>query len=182
MAPEIDRPNTAVLVIDVQRDVVATAHDRDGVLQRMHQVICKARSEDVPVIWVQHDDEGLPRDSDGWQIVDELEPLEGEVRVYKNYRDAFESTPLQSELEANDVGTLIVMGAQTDFCVRWTLHGALDRGYATVLVADAHTTDRESPGSMPSGAALIAHTNSIWASQEHPRHSTKVVDAADLVL
>jgi len=180
MAPEIDRPNTALLVIDVQRDVVAAAHDRDGVISRMNQVIDKARAAGAPVIWVQHDDEGLARDTDGWQMVDELVPLAGDARVYKNFRDSFELTSLEDELAAKDVGTLVVVGAQTDFCVRWTLHSALDRGYGTVLVADGHTTDAESPGDMPSGAALIAHTNSIWASQEHPRHSTAVVEAAEI--
>lgn len=181
MAPEIDRPNTALLVIDVQRDVVAAAHDRHGVISRMNQVIDSARSAGAPVIWVQHDDHDLPRDTEGWQIVDELQPLDGEARIYKQFRDAFELTSLEDELAAKDVGTLVVMGAQTDYCVRWTLHGALDRGYGTVLVGDAHTTDAESSPGMPSGAALVEHTNAIWASQEHPRHSTAVVEAAKVL-
>ncbi|MCL4123656.1 UNVERIFIED_CONTAM: hypothetical protein GTU68_047127 [Idotea baltica] len=132
----------------------------------MNHVIDKARTAGTPVIWVQHDDDELPKGTDGWQIVDELQPLEGDARVYKNFRDSFELTSLEDELVDKDVGTLVVMGAQTDYCVRWTLHGALDRGYGTVLVGDAHTTDAEGYGDLPSGAALIAHTNSIWASQE----------------
>lgn len=180
MTPSIDRPNTALLVIDVQRDVVAAAHDRDGVIERMNLVIAKARAAGVLVVWVQHDDEGLPRDTDGWQIVDELQPLDGDARVYKNFRDSFEQTTLEDELAAGDIGRLVVMGAQTDFCVRWTLHGALNRGYSTVLVGDAHTTDAESPGDMPPGAELIAHTNSIWASQDHPSQSAGVTSAADI--
>ena len=43
-----------------------------------------------------------------------------------------------SELE---VGRLVVVGAQTDACIRSTLHGAFVRGHDTALVSDGHTTE-----------------------------------------
>jgi nicotinamidase-related amidase len=170
-----DRPNTALLVIDVQNDVMVAAHNRDGVIDNINQLVERARSHHTPVIWVQHDDDGLPLDSNEWRIVPELTPLASEPHVRKTVRDSFEGTTLEAELADRNVGRLVITGAQTDFCVRWTLHGAHVRGYDTVLVADGHTTDASSPAEMPNGAELIAHTNSIWASQTSPSCSCEVV-------
>ncbi len=179
---ELNRSNKAVLVIDVQNDVVATAHERDAVIANIATVVGQARSADVPVVWIQHDDHDLPADTPGWEIVPELSPTADEVVVRKNFRDSFQDTSLEAELARLDIGSLIVTGAQTDFCVRWTLHAAHQRGYDTVLVADAHTTDAESPAGMPSGAQLIEHTNSTWASQADSTCRTAVTPTADLTL
>lgn len=182
MTERVDRPNTAVLVIDVQNDVVAAAHERDAVVANIDQVVQQGRQAGLPVIWVQHNDDGLARDTPGWEIVPELEPLPEESIVHKSLRDSFEGTDLESILAANGIGRLIVTGAQTDFCVRWTLHGALTRGYDTVLVGDAHTTDAVSPGDMPDGQAIIAHTNSTWGSQAGGRCESSVTTASGLDL
>ena len=175
------RPNTALLVIDVQNDVVAAAHQRDQVVANIGHVVDQARAAGTPVVWIQHDDEGLPAETDGWQIVPELSPQADEPVIRKNFRSSFDDTALEETLADLDVGRLIVTGSQTDFCVRWTLHGALDRGYDTVLVADAHTTDAVSPADMPPGAQIIAHTNSTWASQATTRADTSVLPAAEIV-
>lgn len=179
---ELNRSNTAVLVIDVQNDVVAEAYKRDAVIANIATIVEMARSAEVPVIWVQHDDEGLSANTPGWEIVPELAPAKDEVRVQKNFRDSFQNTSLEAELQSLNIGSLIVTGAQTDFCVRWTLHSAQQRGYDTVLVADAHTTDAESPEAMPNGAQIVAHTNSIWASQADINCTNTVTRTAELFL
>lgn len=176
-----DRPNTAVLVIDVQRDVVATAHERDAVLANINAVIDKARAADVPVIWVQHNDDDLVKDSDGWQYVDELQRQESEPLVHKQFGDSFDDTDLEQLLAARHVGRLVVTGAQTDACVRSTLHGAVVRGYDTTLVSDAHTTDNPSDWGMPLDAAqVIAHTNMYWKWHSAPGRTGGVVTTAEL--
>ena len=144
-----DRPNTALLIIDVQRDVVATAHDRDGVIGNINTLLQRARETDTPVIWVQHADDDLAEGSDGWQYVDELQRDESEPLVHKHFGDSFEETDLEALLAERKVGRLVVAGAQTDACIRSTLHGALVRGYDATLVADAHTTDDPSQWGAP---------------------------------
>ena len=69
-----DRPGSALLVIDVQNDVVADAHNRDDVIANIAVLVSKARAEGAPVIWVQHSDDNLLQDTDGWQYVPELTP------------------------------------------------------------------------------------------------------------
>jgi nicotinamidase-related amidase len=175
-----DRPNTALLVVDVQNDVVANAHQRDDVIANINNLIDKARTEEVPVIWVQHSDDNMPEDSDGWQLVPELQRQESEPLVHKKYGDAFEDTTLESELAQRGVGRLVVAGAQTDACIRSTIHGAFTRGYDTILASDAHTTEDFTEYGLPPADKVIAHTNMYWTWQDAPGRSASVVKTEDV--
>lgn len=180
MSTLTDRPNTALLVIDVQNDVVADAHDRDGVVVRIAGMVERARNAGTPVVWVQHADEDLPRDSDGWQYVPELQRQEHEPLVHKEYGDSFEATDLEDVLAGLGVGHLVVAGAQTDACIRSTLHGALARGYDATLVADAHTTEDQSAWGAPPPDQVIAHTNLYWKYQTAPGRTGGTVSADEV--
>jgi nicotinamidase-related amidase len=173
-----DRPNTALLVIDVQNGVVAYAYDRDAVIANIHTLVERARAEDVPVVWVQHSDDQLPRDSESWQYVPELVRRDSEPLVHKSYGDSFEDTELEDLLAERGVGRLIVTGAQTDACIRSTLHGALVRGYDATLVGDAHTTEDLSEYGAPSPQQVIAHTNLYWQWQRAPGRRGGTVETA----
>ena len=175
-----NRPNTALLVIDVQNGVVAGAHQRDEVIGNISTLVDKARAQDVPVIWVQHSDADLLEGSEEWEYVAELQRTESEPLVHKHYGDSFEDTDLEAELAARAVGRLLVSGAQTDACIRSTLHGAFTRGYDTVLVGDAHTTEDLSEWGAPSPDKVISHTNLYWSWQDAPGRTAGVVDAADV--
>jgi len=175
-----DRPNTALLVIDVQRGIVDEAHDRDAVVANVATLVEKARAADVDVVWVQHHSDDLPRDSDQWQYVAELTRLEPEPLVHKAYADAFEDTDLEKVLATLGVGRLVVAGAQTDECIRSTLHGAVARGYDATLVSDAHTTEDLSAYGAPTPDLVIAHTNLYWSNHQAPGRSAGTVPTTDL--
>jgi nicotinamidase-related amidase len=174
------RPNTAVLVIDVQNGVVGEAYERDTVVANVGAVVDKARAADVPVVWVQHSSENLAHGSEQWEIVPELSPDEGEPHVDKRYPDSFEETTLETVLADLAVGHLLVVGAQTDECVRSTLHGALVRGYDATLVSDAHTTEDLSPWGAPPPDRVIAHTNLYWGNHQAPGRTAGTVEAKDV--
>jgi nicotinamidase-related amidase len=180
MSTLTDRPHTALLVIDVQNGVVAGSHDRDGVVANIASLVDKARAEDVPVVWVQHSSDELRVGSEAWEIVSELPRRDGEALVPKEYGDAFEDTTLESVLSGLGVGRVIVTGAQTDACVRSTLHGAFVRGYDTTLVSDAHTTEDLSAYGAPSPDLVIAHTNLYWSWQSAPGRTAGTTPAADV--
>ena len=175
-----DRPNTALVVIDVQNDVVVNAYERDRVVAAISGLVDKARAEQVPVIWVQHADDGLVADTEGWQYVPELQRNDAEPLIHKHYGDSFEDTALESELAQRGIGRLVVTGAQTDACIRATIHGAFARGYDTVLVSDAHTTDDFSEYGLPPADKVIVHTNMYWTWQGGPGRVASVVAAADV--
>jgi len=175
-----NRPKTALLVVDVQNGVVDGAHERDAVVANVGILVDKARREEVPVVWVQHSDDQLATGSEEWQIVPELTPAEAEPLVAKNYGDSFEDTALETVLSGLQVGRLVVVGAQTDACIRSTLHGALARGYDATLVSDAHTTEDQTAWGAPPPDQVIAHTNLYWSYQTAPGRTAGTVEAKDV--
>src|SRR5580704_7927075 len=175
-----DRSTTALLVIDVQNGVVADSHNRDEVIANINTLVEKARSEDVPVIWVQHSSDDLPQDSESWQYVAELQRRDSEPLVHKLYGDSFEDTTLEALLAERGVGRLVVTGAQTDACIRSTMHGGFTRGYDVTLVSDAHTTEDLSEYGAPTPDKVIAHTNLYWDWQDAPGRKGGVTPTADI--
>src|SRR5215469_7080161 len=175
-----NRPNTALLVVDVQNGVVAGAHERDAVVANVGSLIEKARQEGIPVVWVQHSDEDLAAGSDEWRIVPELTPDGAEPLVHKNYGDSFEDTTLETVLSGLGVGRLVVVGAQTDACIRSTLHGAIARGYDATLVSDAHTTEDQTTWGAPPPDQVIAHTNLYWTYQTAPGRTAGTVETKNV--
>ncbi|MBB2891687.1 cysteine hydrolase family protein [Flexivirga oryzae] len=176
-----DRPATALLVIDVQQGVVDGAYERDAVVSNVKSLVDRARKEDVPVVWVQHHDEQLQQGSPEWQLAPELSREDSEPLVEKTFGDSFEGTDLEDVLAASGVGHLVVTGAQTDMCVRSTIHGAFARGYDVTLVGDAHTTEDLSEYGAPSPDLVISHTNLYWGWQGGPGKSAATVNTVDVV-
>ncbi|UJW28341.1 isochorismatase family protein [Saccharothrix sp. AJ9571] len=175
-----NRPNTALVVIDVQNVVVAKAHERDAVVANIGELVERARAARVPVVWVQHSDEEIERGSEGWRIVPELVPGEREPVVQKHYPDSFEETELETVLGGLRAGHLVVAGASTDVCIRSTLHGAVVRGYDATLVADGHTTEDLTAYGAPPPAQVIAHTNLYWGYHAAPGRKAAAVAAKEI--
>jgi nicotinamidase-related amidase len=165
----------------MQRDVVGHAYNVDAVTANIRHLVDTARAQGVAVIWVQHSDDAMPRDSQGWRCVPALVQRDDEPLVHKTYGDAFEETDLESVLAERSVGHVVVTGAQTDQCIRSTLHGALVRGYDATLVGDAHTTEdlREWGASIGPDDA-IAYTNLYWGFTEAPGRRAVTVPTADV--
>jgi nicotinamidase-related amidase len=174
------RPNTALLVVDVQNGVMAGAHGRDAVVANIVTLVDRARAAQVPVVWVQHTSDQLAEGSEVWQYVPELPRSEDEPLVHKRYGDSFEDTELEAVLAEHGVGRLVVAGAQTDACIRSTLHGALVRGYDAVLVSDAHTTEDLSAYGAPPPDKVIDHTNLYWRFQTAPGREAGTVETAEV--
>jgi nicotinamidase-related amidase len=175
-----DRPNTALLVIDVQNGVVTGAVDRDGVVARIGTLVEQAREAGTPVVWVQHSSDDLPQGSPQWEYVPELPQLNTEPVVHKRYGDSFEDTDLESVLAGAGVGRLVVAGAQSDACIRSTIHGAFVRGYDVTLVSDAHTTEDLTQWGAPPPEQVISHTNLYWQFQGGPGRTADVATAAEV--
>jgi nicotinamidase-related amidase len=176
-----NRPNTALLVVDVQNGVVAAAHQRDAVVANIGRLVERARAAGTPVVWIRHSDAELAHGSADWQIVGELTRGDGEPLIDKHYGDSFEDTTLADVLGELGVGHLVLTGAQTDACIRSTAHGAFTRGYDVTLVGDAHTTEDLSHWGAPPPAQVIAHTNLYWGFQTAPGRRAETVETADVV-
>jgi nicotinamidase-related amidase len=176
-----NRPNSALLVVDVQNGIFEGTHERDVVVANIGSLVDRARREQVPVVWVRHsDDDELAMETEPWQIVPELAPADREPLVEKRYSDSFEATTLETALSSLGVGRLVVVGGQTDECIRSTLHGAIVRGYDATLVSDAHTTEDLTPWGAPPPDQVIAHTNLYWTNHAAPGRTAGTVETTDV--
>lgn len=178
-----DRPNTALLMIDVQNLVVDGAHRRDEVVGNIAGLVQRARDAGTPVVWVRHHVPQLPAGAPESEFVAELEELRGQAQepvVVKQYRDAFEDTDLEDVLAGLGVGRLLVAGAETDTCIRSTIHGGFVRGYDVTLVSDAHTAGDKTKYGAPPVEQVITHTNLYWGTQTAPGRTAAAVTAAEV--
>jgi nicotinamidase-related amidase len=180
MATFPNRPNPALLVVDVQHDVVKAAHARDAVIANIVRLVDRARRANIAVIWVMQTDDDLSRGSDGWKLAAPLAAADDEPVVEKAFGDAFEQTVLEDELRRAAIGHLIIAGAQTDGCIRATIHGAFVRGYDVTLVTDAHTTEDFTSYGAPSPDLVIAHTNLIWKYETAPGRTAAAIPTAEV--
>lgn len=181
---------SALLVIDVQNANTAEGYHRDEVLGNIRGLIDRAKAAGAPVIWVQHHAAGSPleRGTEGWQIVEEVRPGDGETVIEKEYLDAFVETGLREELNRLGVGHLVICGAATDACIRTTAARSQMEGYDVTLVADGHTTDVGPwPLPLPDGTKIpigaeqmIAYTNFFVEDTAYPGSTTTVVNADEV--
>lgn len=165
----------ALVVVDVQNGVVDGAWEVDRVVGNVATAVERARQAGVPVVWVQHQDEELVPDTAAWAWVDALVPVDGEPLVPKEFNSSFERTTLEAELEALGVSHLALAGAATNWCVRATAYGALERGYDVTLVADAHTTGGDD------AAAVVEDLNTVlsWVSYADVTSATATAEQLD---
>jgi nicotinamidase-related amidase len=176
-----ERGKSALIVIDVQVNVVKDAYKRDEKVANMASAVAKARAASIPVIWVRHSAEDLPLHSDGWQIVPELVPSAGEEIIEKTFRNTFLETNFEEVLSTKKISHLYICGAETNNCVRHTSMGALDLGYDITLIEDAHTTTGfEWNGFIVDAARTIDEQNINFMGYDLPECSANAVKVAEL--
>ncbi len=167
--------NRVVVVVDMQNGVLATPRfDRDGRCARINQLTAAADR----VIFIQHVGPDLPVDSEGWQIVPELNQPANAIYVNKTACDSFWQTDLAAHLDQGGIKSFVICGCATDYCVDTTIKVGASLGYQITVAADAHTTaDR----SYVSAQQQINQHNEIWADLILPGNPVRVRDSEALL-
>lgn len=172
-----------LLVVDVQVGVMREAWDAPRIIANVARAVERARELGVPVIWVQHSGEELAHGSPPWQWVPELAPREGEPLIHKQFNSSFEQTALDEELARLGATHIALAGASTNWCIRATAYGALDRGYDLTLIADAHTTETMEldNGTRIEAANVVRELNiaMTWVRYPGRRNGTARVEELD---
>ncbi len=171
------------MIVDVQAGVMHECHDAAQTIANVARTVQRARAAQVPVIWVQHENDELKRDSDAWQWVSELVPAAGEVRIYKKFNSAFEQTDAEEVLARLGATHIVLAGAQTNWCIRASAYAALERGYDLTLVKDAHTTsDLDLGNGTKIDAATVVHDlNATMKWLEYPGRRNSIAAADEVV-
>lgn len=171
--------NTALLIIDVQNGMFTHAeqpHEGTAMLERISDLVARARAAQVSVIFVQHDGgtgHPLEKPLAGWHIHPATGYRDGDLVVEKRNCDSFQDTRLDALLKAQHVTTLVVAGMATDYCVDTTCRRAYSLGYAVILARDAHSTFAH--GDL-SAAQIVAHHNAILGSEFATTRATADID------
>jgi len=172
-----------LLVVDAQVGVMQGTWQAGRVIENIRLTVDKARRQGVPVIWVQHSDEELLHGSGEWQMVPELSPAQGEMQIDKQHNSAFEKTNLEETLEGLGASHIYLAGAATNWCIRATAYGALERGYDLTLIRDAHTTEtlELEDGTRIEAADIIRELNTVmtWLSYPGRANRTAAVKQVD---
>jgi nicotinamidase-related amidase len=172
-----------LLVVDVQAGVMGESWEASRIIKNVSRAVDRARAQGVPVVWVQHSDSDLRYGSPEWQWVPELAPLNGELLIHKQFNSSFEQTRLDEELSRLGATHITLAGAATNWCIRATAYGALDRGYDLTLIKDAHTT-----GAIPldneskiEAASIIQELNitMTWVSYPGRKNGTAAAEEVD---
>ncbi|GAA0760880.1 isochorismatase family protein [Ideonella azotifigens] len=183
MATVREGSRSILLVVDVQVGVVRNAWQPVPVVAQVQRAVERARAAGAPVLWVQHHNQEMPRDSADWQWAPGLAPAQGETRIHKQWNSAFEDTPLDGELARLGATHIVLAGASSNWCIRATAYAALDHGYDLTLVSDAHTTDSMTleDGSVIEAAMVIRELNIAMRWLEYPGRKNHAVPAEELV-
>jgi nicotinamidase-related amidase len=175
MSTLTNRNRRVLLVVDVQEGVVFDAWNREEIVSRIATIVAAARNHGLPIVWVQHNEPEMPIDSGFWQLVPELKIGLNEPLVHKQFRSSFEDTDLEVKLAQLQANHLIVIGAQTNNCIRSTVYSALEKGYDVTLISDAHTTsDDEWNGNLISAESVILEQNRTFENYELPGRCCEV--------
>jgi nicotinamidase-related amidase len=174
--------NGVLVVVDVQAGVMAETWDSQRIVQNVAHAVERARAGDVPVIWVQHADDELAYGSAAWLWVPELAPAEGEPLIHKRFNSAFEQTAFETELARLGATHIALAGAATNWCIRATAYGALERGYDLTLIEDAHTTSTLELGNGVTieAASVIEELNVVMTWVSYPGRVNGTAKAAEI--
>jgi nicotinamidase-related amidase len=128
----------ALLVIDLQKAWrgAKSAASMDSAVGIINEVLPRFRKKGLPIAWIQHVEEadGSVEGSEGFQLIDGLEPAPGEIKIVKRYGNSFNKTDLGRILEEAGADTLVLAGYCAEWCVLSTYRGALDLDFLPLLL------------------------------------------------
>lgn len=118
-------------------------HDGPQILERLKDLVARARAAHVPIAFIQNDGGEIDPDfpsTPGWALHSELLPVISEKVYRKTTTDSFHETGLLEDLHAAGVKDLVIAGMQSNHCIDATTRRAVQEGFNVTLVSDAHST------------------------------------------
>jgi nicotinamidase-related amidase len=138
----------ALMIIDMQKEfyVGKTLSQMDRATEYINAVIPLFEAKELPIIWVQDIDEedGAVPGTDGFEIIDSLQPKTDSLRIHKRYGNSFNKTECDNILKDNSIDTVVITGFCAEYCVLSTYRGAKDLDYFPVILKNGIASTEES--------------------------------------
>ena len=135
-----EKPKKALLVVDIQKWLTEhNLHDFPIFIQTVNQTISTFRESGDLIIFVQHNNVILRKNTDNWEIDDRVDKQDGDIVVQKFQGNAFAKTDLESIIRENNIDEIVVCGLISHGCVKATCLGSLKLGFPTALVKNGHS-------------------------------------------
>jgi len=156
--------NIGLLIVDVQEALVdGNPFNKETTINNIELLIKECRANNVEVIYVRHDGgtgDELEQGTKGWQIYNQIAPIDGEKIIEKRYCSSFRNTELKAYLNEKNIETIILVGMQTEYCIDTTCKVAFEHGFNVIIPEESNTTlDNESM----SGKDIYEYYNfKIW--------------------
>lgn len=131
----------ALLIIDVQNEYLSYMPEgqKKIALLMMNAALSIFRAHKLPIYAISHSDPvcGPTPDSPSFAYDPSIQLTNDDIRITKNFPNAFKNTTLAERLRKTGRDTLFLCGLSATHCVLATYHGARDLDFHTMLVKDA---------------------------------------------
>ena len=139
--------NIALLIIDMQKAFFANK-SKESMEKAVEYINCTVdlfREKNLKIIWIQDEDEedGNISGTEGFEIIDLLEPKDGEKRIVKHYGNSFNKTELLEYIIKEKIDTIIITGYSAEYCVLSTYRGALDNDLTPIILKNAIASENK---------------------------------------
>ncbi|MBQ7958206.1 MAG: cysteine hydrolase [Oscillospiraceae bacterium] len=133
-----------LLVVDTQKAIInEKLYESDLFEKRVSELINKARSNGIEVIFVRHDDGigcELSKGNEGFEIYEDFKPENNELIFDKTVNSSFKNTGLLEYLKEKNEDTVIVVGLQTDYCIDATIKAGFEHGFKMIVPENTNST------------------------------------------
>ena len=102
--------------------------------------------------------------------------------IEKRFNSSFEETVLEETLAGHGATRVVLAGAATNWCIRATAYGALERGYDLTLIKDAHTTETMTfeDGATVRAEDAVRELNAVMTWVNYPGRENGVAAAGEI--
>ena len=141
--------NTALIIIDVQKGFDDEEHwggnrNNKDAETKIVQILERWRGLKLPIFHILHSslelDSKLHESHPGFEMKDEVKPIDGEPIIVKNVNSAFIGTDLRERLDNQEIKNLVIVGLTTNHCVSTSTRMAGNFGFDVLLISDATAT------------------------------------------
>lgn len=153
----------ALLIIDAQQELIEgneeqkPVYEKERLIQTINFVIEEAEKQQIPILFVR-DEDVAGGEGDGFQVHRGIHVPADAPMFNKQATNAFYGTDLLGYLQEIEVGHLVMMGCQTEYCIDTAVKTATVNGFDVTLVEDGHST---TDAADLSAKQIIAHHNRI---------------------